>query len=58
MVYFAPCTKEISTNQYAKLFVDNVFRLHGTPEVIISNQDPRFIGRFWAKFFQILGMDL
>ena len=37
MVPFAPCTKEISADQYAQLFVDNVFHLHGTPEVIIAN---------------------
>ena len=38
MVHFAPCTKEISADQYAQLFVDNVFRLHGTPEVIILDR--------------------
>ena len=58
MVHFAPCTKEISADQYAQLFVDNVFRLHGTPEVIISNHDPRFTSRFQIEFFQILRMDL
>ena len=42
MVHFAPCTKEISADQYAQLFVDNIFQLHGTPEVIISDRDPRF----------------
>ena len=51
MVHFAPCTKEISADQYAQLFVDNVFRLHGTPEVIISDRDPRFTSRFWTQFF-------
>ena len=51
MVHFAPCTKEISADQYAQLFINNVFRLHGTPEVIISNQDLRFTNRFWTEFF-------
>ena len=46
MVHFAPCTKEISADQYAQLFMDNVFRLHGTLEVIISDRDPRFTSRF------------
>ena len=58
MVHFVPCTKEVSADQYAQLFVDNVFRLHGTPEVIISDRDPRFTSRFWTQFFQILGTDL
>ena len=58
MVHFAPCTKETSADQYAQLFVDNVFRLHGTPEVIISDWDLRFTSRFWTQFFQIHGTDL
>ena len=54
MVHFAPCTKEISADQYPQLFIDNVFQLHGTPEVIISDWDPRFTSQFWTEFFQIL----
>ena len=46
MVHFAPCTKEISADQYAQLFEDNVFRLHGTPKLIILDRDPRFTNRF------------
>ena len=42
MVHFCPCTKEITAVYYAQLLVDNVFRLHGTPSVIISDHDPRF----------------
>ena len=36
MVHLAPCTKEVTAMEYAKLFVDHVSRLHGLPEVIIS----------------------
>ena len=39
-------------------FRDNIFRLHGTPSVIISDRDPRFTNHFWKQFFQILGKDL
>ncbi len=58
MVHLAPCTKEITAPEYAKLFVDHVFRLHGLPEVIISDRDPRFISRFWKNLFSLLGTDL
>ena len=58
MVHFTPCTKEITAAQYAQLFVDNVFRLHGAPEVLISDRDPRFTSKFWKEFFRILGTDL
>ena len=46
MVHFAPCTKEVTAAQYAQLFVDYVFRLHGAPEVLISDRDPRFTSKF------------
>ena len=35
MVHLAYCTKEVIAMEYAKLFVDHVFRLHSLPEVII-----------------------
>ena len=44
--------------EYAQIFVDNVFRLHGLPEVIISDLDPRFTGKFWRALFDLLGADL
>ena len=46
MVHFAPCRKEVTAMEYAKLLVDHVFRLHGLPEVIISDRDPRFTNKF------------
>ena len=58
MVHFAPCTKEVTAPQYARLFVDTVFRLHGMPEVIVSDRDPRFTSRFWRSLFNLLGTDL
>ena len=58
MVHFAPCVKEIAAIDYAKLFVDNVFRLHGLPEVIIADQDPCLTSKFWTSLFDLLGTDL
>ena len=37
MVHLTPCTKDVIAMEYAKLFVDHVFRLHGLAEVIISD---------------------
>ena len=58
MVHFVPCTKEITAPEYAELFVNHVFRLHGLPEVIISDRDPRFTSKFWRSLFDLLGTDL
>ena len=45
MVHFFPCTKEITATEYAHLFVNQVFRLHGMLEVIILDRDPRFTSK-------------
>ena len=46
MVHLTYCTKEVTTMECAKLFVDHVFQLYGLPEVLISNRDPHFTGKF------------
>ena len=58
MVHLAPCKKEITVAEYAQLFVDHVFKLHGLPEVIVSDRDPRFTSKFWRTLFDLLGTDL
>ena len=44
--------------EYAQVFVDNVFQLHGLPEVIIFDRDPHFTGKFWQSLFDLLSTDL
>ena len=58
MTDLIPCTKEVTATQYARLFVDNVFRLHGMAELIISDRDPRFISKFSTELFSIFGTGL
>ena len=57
MVHFAPCKKDITAQQYARSFIDHVFKLHGLLEVIIFGCDPRFLSKFWDELFVHLGMD-
>ena len=58
MVHLACCTKEVIAMEYAKFFVDHVFRLRDLPEVIIFDRDPHFTGKFWKSLFDLLGTDL
>ena len=58
MVHLAGCKKEVTAMEYAQIFVDNVFWLHGLPEVIISDRDPCFTSKFWRSLFDLLGTDL
>ena len=56
--HFVPGKKDIIAQQYARLFIDHVFKLHKLPEVIISDHDPRFLSKFWDELFVHLGTDL
>jgi hypothetical protein len=55
MVHLAPVSDKCTGSDCARLFVDEVFRLHGLPDSIVSDRDPRFTGDFWESLFQILG---
>ena len=43
MVHFILTTEKISAEGLARLFRDNVWKLHGLPESIISDRGPQFI---------------
>ena len=42
----------------AKLYLDEIIRLHGIPVSIVSDRNPRFISRFWQKMQEMLGVKL
>ena len=54
MAYFVPCHKKIIATELAILVISNYYRLHGVLKVIVSDRDPKFVGKFWescmAKF--------
>jgi hypothetical protein len=56
--YFLPCTVKMSADEVADLLGREVFANHGLPEVIISDRDPRFTGKFWPALFAALGTKL
>ena len=43
MVHFILTTEKISAEGLARLFRDNVWKLHGLPESIISDRGPQFM---------------
>ena len=42
MVHFIPTTEKTSAEGLARLFRDNVWKLHGLPESIILDRGPQF----------------
>ena len=47
MVHVAPTTTTVTAPKLARLYIDNVFKLHGLPKAIVSDKDPRFTSNFW-----------
>jgi hypothetical protein len=58
MANFVPCHKEITTEDTIDLFINNSYNLHGVPKVIVSDRDPRFVGKFWQSFMKKLNTKL
>ena len=42
----------------AKLFLNNVYRLHGLPTAIISDRDRIFTSQFWRELFRLVDVSL
>jgi len=56
MVYFIPTTEKTSAEGLARLFRDNVWKLHGLPESIISDRGPQFAAGLMWKLNEMLGI--
>lgn len=56
MVHLAPCRDDTTAEQFAELFVQHVFKLHGLPSQFVSDRDPRFVGKVWKSLVQRLGI--
>ena len=59
MAHFVPVKDGKKTAEgCAKLFLENIWKLHGLPSSIISDRDPGFTSKFWAKLMGRLDVPL
>jgi hypothetical protein len=49
LVLFLHIKMTDSVNKLAKLYMNDVVKLHGMPVSIVSDQDPRFTSRLWSN---------
>ena len=56
--HFLPVGKKYSLDKLAELYVNEIVRLHGVPESIVSDRDPRFASKFWRALQAALGTRL
>jgi len=56
MAHFVPTTEKTTAEGLARLFRDNVWRLHGLPESIISDRGPQFAAGLMRELNELLGI--
>jgi len=57
MVHFIPTTERMMAERLVRLFRDNVWKLHGLPESIISNRGPQFAAGIMRELNEILEIE-
>ena len=56
MAHFVPTTEKTMAEGLARLFRDNVWRLHRLPKSIISDRGPQFVAALMRELNEMLGI--
>jgi hypothetical protein len=56
--HFIPLGHPYTAASVAKAFFNDIVRLHGLPESIVSDRDPVFTGHVWRDLFRMSGVSL
>ncbi|KAJ9525132.1 hypothetical protein QJQ45_017308 [Haematococcus lacustris] len=56
MVHFVPCKESMNAMAFARLFINNVFKLHGLPAEVLTDRGAHFNNKFWHAVKKLLGM--
>ena len=56
MTHFVATTEGMSAEGLAKLFQDNVWKLHGLPESVVSDRGPQFAAELTKELNRMLGI--
>ena len=56
--HLIPTTTTVKAEGVAKLYFDQIYRLHGLPRAIVSDRDTKFTGAFWRTLQKMVGTDL
>ena len=57
MAYFVPTTEKTLVEGVARLFWNNIWKLHGLPESIITDRGAQFTAGIMKELNQMLGID-
>ena len=56
--HFMSLSYPYSAPTVAKIFMDNVYKLHKLLASVVSDGDPVFLSKFWKELFTIQGVNL
>ena len=57
MMHFVATTKETLVEGLARLFRDNVWKLHKLTEIVVSDRGPQFAAELMKELNSMLGTD-
>lgn len=58
MVHLVPSRTDYRARDIAELIFDNVYKLHGSPEILVSDRDSLFTSGFWEHLHRITNSEL
>jgi len=56
MAHYIPTTTDINSKRIARLFLDNIFKLQGLPDSIVSDRGTQFVSTFTRSLTDLLGI--
>ena len=58
MVHVMPTTQDVTSRELAEIMYDEIFRLHGLPDNLVSDRDVKFTSDIWRELTDICGIKL
>uniref|UniRef100_A0A8R7UA39 Integrase catalytic domain-containing protein n=1 Tax=Triticum urartu TaxID=4572 RepID=A0A8R7UA39_TRIUA len=56
--HFLPLTHNFTDAKVAHSYLENVYKMHGLPEAIISDRDLVFTSKFWSELLRVVDTEL
>jgi transposase InsO family protein len=58
LVHLIPTATTAKATEVAWIFLKDIVRIHGLPESIVSDRDPKFVSKFWRELHRLMGVKL